>query len=167
MITQQTVRQELETLKRYIDSDGVRIPSLWSSMRMGVSIVAWMIFCSVIMSFFITQKTSETLMSVLFGGWIGFIIMLVVAKMRMLYLSLPENFVKESLLAKTFSSKVKLYYITYLILIFLFSIAGGIVYCFGSILLTVIMTFLFSLDIGRYKVAGVVEVINSYIKSRQ
>lgn len=93
--------------------------------------------------------------------------MLVVAKMRMLYLSLPENFVKESLLAKTFSSKVKLYYITYLILIFLFSIAGGIVYCFGSILLTVIMTFLFSLDIGRYKVAGVVEVINSYIKSRQ
>ncbi|EAA8036377.1 protein traS [Salmonella enterica] len=167
MITQQTVRQELETLKRYIDSGGVRIPSLWSSMRMGVSIVAWMIFCSVIMSFFITQKTSETLMSVLFGGWIGFIIMLVVAKMRMLYLSLPENFVKESLLAKTFSSKVKLYYITYLILIFLFSIAGGIVYCFGSILLTVIMTFLFSLDIGRYKVAGVVEVINSYIKSRQ
>ncbi|ATI93560.1 protein traS [Salmonella enterica] len=167
MITQQTVRQELETLKRYIDSGGVRIPSLWSSMRMGVSIVAWMIFCSVIMSFFITQKTSETLMSVLFGGWIGFIIMLVVAKMRMLYLSLPENFVKESLLAKTFSSKVKLYYITYLILIFFFSIAGGIVYCFGSILLTVIMTFLFSLDIGRYKVAGVVEVINSYIKSRQ
>ncbi|OIN35950.1 protein traS [Salmonella enterica subsp. enterica serovar Sarajane] len=167
MITQQTVRQELETLKRYIDSGGVRIPSLWSSMRMGVSIVAWMIFCSVIMSFFITQKTSETLMSVLFGGWIGFIIMLVVAKMRMLYLSLPENFVKESLLAKTFSSKVKLYYITYLILIFLFSIAGGIVYCFGSILLTAIMTFLFSLDIGRYKVAGVVEVINSYIKSRQ
>ncbi|EDL0765007.1 protein traS [Salmonella enterica] len=167
MITQQTVRQELETLKRYIDSGGVRIPSLWSSMRMGVSIVAWMIFCSVIMSFFITQKTSETLMSVLFGGWIGFIIMLVVAKMRMLYLSLPENFVKESLLAKTFYSKVKLYYITYLILIFLFSIAGGIVYCFGSILLTVIMTFLFSLDIGRYKVAGVVEVINSYIKSRQ
>lgn len=66
MITQQTVRQELETLKRYIDSGGVRIPSLWSSMRMGVSIVAWMIFCSVIMSFFITQKTSETLMSVLF-----------------------------------------------------------------------------------------------------
>ncbi|QGH05477.1 protein traS (plasmid) [Salmonella enterica subsp. enterica serovar Muenchen] len=167
MITQQTVRQELETLKRYIDSGGVRIPSLWSSMRMGVSIVAWMIFCSVIMSFFITQKTSETLMSVLFGGWIGFIIMLVVAKMRMLYLSLPENFVKESLLAKIFSSKVKLYYITYLILIFFFSIAGGIVYCFGSILLTVIMTFLFSLDIGRYKVAGVVEVINSYIKSRQ
>ncbi|EAQ4379568.1 protein traS [Salmonella enterica] len=167
MITQQIVRQELETLKRYIDSGGVRIPSLWSSMRMGVSIVAWMIFCSVIMSFFITQKTSETLMSVLFGGWIGFIIMLVVAKMRMLYLSLPENFVKESLLAKTFYSKVKLYYITYLILIFLFSIAGGIVYCFGSILLTVIMTFLFSLDIGRYKVAGVVEVINSYIKSRQ
>ncbi|EEC6814621.1 protein traS, partial [Salmonella enterica] len=102
MITQQTVRQELETLKRYIDSGGVRIPSLWSSMRMGVSIVAWMIFCPVIMSFFITQKTSETLMSVLFGGWIGFIIMLVVAKMRMLYLSLPENFVKESLLAKTF-----------------------------------------------------------------
>lgn len=134
---------------------------------MGVSIVAWMIFCPVIMSFFITQKTSETLMSVLFGGWIGFIIMLVVAKMRMLYLSLPENFVKESLLAKTFSSKVKLYYITYMILIFLFSIAGGIVYCFGSVLLTVIMTFLFSLDIGRYKVAGVVEVINSYIKSRQ
>ncbi|EAM6226096.1 protein traS [Salmonella enterica] len=167
MITQQTVRQELETLKRYIDSGGVRIPSLWSSMRMGVSIVAWMIFCPVIMSFFITQKTSETLMSVLFGGWIGFIIMLVVAKMRMLYLSLPENFVKESLLAKTFSSKVKLYYITYMILIFLFSIAGGIVYCFGSVLLTVIMTFLFSLDIGRYKVAGVVEVINSYIKSRQ
>lgn len=167
MITQQTVRQELETLKRYIDSGGVRIPSLWSSMRMGVSIVAWMIFCPVIMSFFITQKTSETLMSVLFGGWIGFIIMLVVAKMRMLYLSLPEDFVKESLLAKTFSSKVKLYYITYMILIFLFSIAGGIVYCFGSILLTVIMTFLFSLDIGRYKVAGVVEVINSYIKSRQ
>lgn len=167
MITQQTVRQELETLKRYIDSGGVRIPSLWSSMRMGVSIVAWMIFCPVIMSFFITQKTSETLMSVLFGGWIGFIIMLVVAKMRMLYLSLPENFVKESLLAKTFSSKVKLYYIAYMILIFLFSIAGGIVYCFGSVLLTVIMTFLFSLDIGRYKVAGVVEVINSYIKSRQ
>ncbi|EBT4615896.1 protein traS [Salmonella enterica] len=167
MITQQTVRQELETLKRYIDSGGVRIPSLWSSMRMGVSIVAWMIFCPVIMSFFITQKTSETLMSVLFGGWIGFIIMLVVAKMRMLYLSLPENFVKESLLAKTFSSKVKLYYITYMILIFLFSVAGGIVYCFGSVLLTVIMTFLFSLDIGRYKVAGVVEVINSYIKSRQ
>lgn len=134
---------------------------------MGVSIVAWMIFCPVIMSFFITQKTSETLMSVLFGGWIGFIIMIIVAKMRMLYLSLPENFVKESLLAKTFSSKVKLYYITYMILIFLFSIAGGIIYCFGSVLLTVIMTFLFSLDIGRYKVAGVVEVINSYIKSRQ
>ncbi|HIB1630931.1 TPA: conjugal transfer entry exclusion protein TraS [Salmonella enterica subsp. enterica serovar Muenchen] len=167
MITQQTVRQELETLKRYIESGGVRIPSLWSSMRMGVSIVAWMIFCPVIMSFLITQKTSETLMSVLFGGWIGFIIMLVVAKMRMLYLSLPENFVKESLLAKAFSSKVKLYYITYMIFIFLFSIAGGIVYCFGSVLLTVIMTFLFSLDIGRYKVAGVVEVINSYIKSRQ
>ncbi|EDU0272386.1 protein traS [Salmonella enterica subsp. enterica serovar Glostrup] len=167
MITQQTLRQELETLKRYIESGDVRIPSLWSSMRMGVSIVAWMIFCPVIMSFFITQKTSETLMSVLFGGWIGFIIMIIVAKMRMLYLSLPENFVKESLLAKTFSSKVKLYYITYMILIFLFSIAGGIIYCFGSVLLTVIMTFLFSLDIGRYKVAGVVEVINSYIKSRQ
>ncbi|EDQ5496884.1 protein traS [Salmonella enterica] len=167
MITQQTVRQELETLKRYIESGGVRIPSLWSSMRMGVSIVAWMIFCPVIMSFLITQKTSETLMSVLFGGWIGFIIMLVVAKMRMLYLSLPENFVKESLLAKAFSSKVKLYYITYMIFIFLFSIVGGIVYCFGSVLLTVIMTFLFSLDVGRYKVAGVVEVINSYIKSRQ
>lgn len=76
MITQQTVRQELETLKRYIDSGGVRIPSLWSSMRMGVSIVAWMIFCSVIMSFFITQKTSETLMSVLFCLVVGLVLLL-------------------------------------------------------------------------------------------
>ncbi|EBR8158298.1 protein traS [Salmonella enterica subsp. enterica serovar Newport] len=167
MITQQIVGQELECLKRHMESGDVRIPSLWGSIRMGVSIVVWMIVCPLIMSFFITQKTSETLMAVLFGGWIGFIIMLIVAKMRMLYLSLPEEFLKKSLLAKTFSSKVKMYYITYMILIFLFSLAGGIVYCFGSILLTVIMFFLFSLDVGRYKVAGIVEIINGYIKSRQ
>ncbi|HFW3353033.1 TPA: protein traS, partial [Salmonella enterica subsp. enterica serovar Eastbourne] len=96
MITQQIISSELEVLKKHIDSGDIRIPSLWQRLKPGLIIMVWMIFCPLLMSFLITQKVSETLTAVLAGGWLGLIIMIIVAKIRMLYLSLPENFLKTS-----------------------------------------------------------------------
>ncbi|EHV2070048.1 protein traS, partial [Salmonella enterica] len=104
MITQQIISSELEVLKKHIDSGDIRIPSLWQGLKPGLIIMAWMIFCPLLMSFLITQKASETLTAVLAGGWLGFIIMIIVAKIRMLYLSLPENFLNTSSVIGVISS---------------------------------------------------------------
>ena len=61
MITQQIISSELEVLKKHIDSGDIRIPSLWQGLKPGLIIMGWMIFCPLLMSFLITQKTSETL----------------------------------------------------------------------------------------------------------
>ena len=60
MITQQIISSELEVLKKHIDSGDIRIPSLWQGLKPGFIIMGWMIFCPLLMSFLITQKTSET-----------------------------------------------------------------------------------------------------------
>ncbi|ECZ7352919.1 protein traS, partial [Salmonella enterica] len=114
MITQQIINSELEVLKKHIDSGDIRIPSLWQGLKPGLIIMGWMIFCPLLMSFLITQKTSETLTAVLVGGWLGFIVMIIMANIRMLYLSLPEKFIKTSSVMSVISSKLKAYYIVYM-----------------------------------------------------
>ncbi|HDV1354057.1 TPA: conjugal transfer entry exclusion protein TraS, partial [Escherichia coli] len=143
MITQQIISSELEVLKKHIDSGDIRIPSLWQGLKPGLIIMGWMIFCPLLMSFLITQKTSETLTAVLAGGWLGLIILFIVARIRMLYFSLPEEFLKTSSVMRVISSKLKVYFIVYMGVIFLWSfLGGGIIYGFGAILVTVIMAFL-------------------------
>ncbi len=78
-------------------------------------------FCPLLMSFLITQKTSETLTAVLAGGWLGLIILFIVARIRMLYFSLPEEFLKTSSVMRIISSKLKVYFIVYMGIIFLWS----------------------------------------------
>ncbi len=119
------------------------------------------------MSFLITQKTSETFTAVLVGGWLGLIVMIIMANIRMLYLSLPEKFLKTSSVMSVISSKLKVYYIVYMGVVFLLSFLGFIIYGFGVILVTVIMAFLIQLDIGRYQFVGVIDAINSYVKSKK
>lgn len=57
------------------------------------------------MSFLITQKTSETLTAVLAGGWLGLIILFIVARIRMLYFSagrIPKDIIRnEGYIIKT------------------------------------------------------------------
>lgn len=65
------------------------------------------------------------------------------------------------------SSKLKIYYIVYMGIIFLLSFLGFIIYSFGVILVTVIMAFLLQLDIGRYQIVGVIDAVNSYVKSKK
>lgn len=107
MVTQQIISSELEVLKKHIESGDIRIPSLWQGLKPGLIIMGWMIFCPLLRSFLITQKTSETLTAVLAGGWLGIIILFVVARIRMLYLSLPEKFLKTSPAMRVISSKLK------------------------------------------------------------
>lgn len=85
----------------------------------------------------------------------------------MLYFSLPEEFLKTSSVMRIISSKLKMYYIVYMVIIFLWSFLGGGIYGFGAILVTVIMAFLIQLDIGRYQFVGVIDAINSYVKSKK
>ncbi|HAL0741013.1 TPA: conjugal transfer entry exclusion protein TraS [Escherichia coli] len=167
MITQQIISSELEVLKKHIDSGDIRIPSLWQGLKPGLIIMGWMIFCPLLMSFLITQKTSETLTAVLVGGWLGLIVMIILANIRMLYLSLPEKFLKTSSVMSVISSKLKTYYIVYMGFVFLLSFLGFIIYGFGVILVTVIMALLIQLDIGRYQFVGVIDTINSYVKSKK
>ncbi|HCQ4650983.1 conjugal transfer entry exclusion protein TraS [Escherichia coli] len=168
MITQQIISSELEVLKKHIDSGDIRIPSLWQGLKPGFIIMGWMIFCPLLISFLITQKTSETLTAVLAGGWLGLIILFIVARIRMLYFSLPEEFLKTSSVMRIISSKLKVYFIVYMGIIFLWSfLGGGIIYGFGAILVTVIMAFLIQLDIGRYQFVGVIDAINSYVKNKK
>ncbi|AQW76399.1 conjugal transfer entry exclusion protein TraS (plasmid) [Escherichia coli] len=167
MITQQIISSELEVLKKHIDSGDIRIPSLWQGLKPGLIIMGWMIFCPLLMSFLITQKTSETFTAVLVGGWLGLIVMIIMANIRMLYLSLPEKFLKTSSVMSVISSKLKVYYIVYMGVVFLLSFLGFIIYGFGVILVTVIMAFLIQLDIGRYQFVGVIDAINSYVKSKK
>ncbi|HHN9631336.1 TPA: conjugal transfer entry exclusion protein TraS [Escherichia coli] len=167
MITQQIISSELEVLKKHIDSGDIRIPSLWQGLKPGLIIMGWMIFCPLLMSFLITQKTSETLTAVLVGGWLGLIVMIIMANIRMLYLSLPEKFLKTSSVMSVISSKLKTYYIVYMGFVFLLSFLGFIIYGFGVILVTVIMALLIQLDIGRYQFVGVIDAINSYVKSKK
>ncbi|HGX8801908.1 TPA: protein traS, partial [Escherichia coli] len=111
---------------------------------------------------------SETLTAVLAGGWLGLIILFIVARIRMLYFSLPEEFLKTSSVMRVISSKLKVYFIVYMGVIFLWSfLGGGIIYGFGAILVTVIMAFLIQLDIGRYQFVGVIDAINSYVKNKK
>ncbi|ELD1720154.1 conjugal transfer entry exclusion protein TraS [Escherichia coli] len=167
MITQQIISSELEVLKKHIDSGDIRIPSLWQGLKPGLIIMGWMIFCPLLMSFLITQKTSETLTAVLVGGWLGLIVMIIMANIRMLYLSLPEKFLKTSSVMSVISSKLKTYYIVYMGFVFLLSFLGFVIYGFGVILVTVIMAFLVQLDIGRYQFVGVIDAINSYVKNKK
>ncbi|EHW18081.1 putative protein traS [Escherichia coli Jurua 18/11] len=86
----------------------------------------------------------------------------------MLYFSLPEEFLKTSSVMRIISSKLKVYFIVYMGIIFLWSfLGGGIIYGFGAILVTVIMAFLIQLDIGRYQFVGVIDAINSYVKNKK
>ena len=86
----------------------------------------------------------------------------------MLYFSLPEEFLKTSSVMRIISSKLKVYFIVYMgIIFFMVFLGGGIIYGFGAILVTVIMAFLIQLDIGRYQFVGVIDAINSYVKNKK
>ncbi|GJI35313.1 hypothetical protein ECZC18_53350 [Escherichia coli] len=75
-------------LKKHIDSEDINIPPLLQGIKAGFIIMGWMIFCPLLMSFLITQKTSETLTAVLAGGWLGLIILFIVANGIECYISL-------------------------------------------------------------------------------
>lgn len=171
MITNKIIQQETEELKQILKQGELEIPSMWTCLWPGLGITLWLLIC-ILLSFnsslFVRHfKGFDILGPLVFCFFMGFMITLATASARGTYLSVPSGFRQRSKLYAFFGRKIKQYAFVYMIVmggipyILLVMGIGLFSYAFIGIFITVIMGFVFSIDIGRYQLSMLSSIINT------
>ena len=171
MITNKIIQQETEELKQILRQGDLEIPSMWTCLWPGLGITLWLLLCvllSINSGLIVSaRQTFELGLPLFFCLFIGLMITLATASARGTYLSVPSDFRRKSQLYAFFGRKIKQYALVYMLVMggvpYLLLVLGiGLFpYVFISIFLTVIMGFVFSIDIGRYQLSMLSSVINA------
>ncbi|MGP0945692.1 hypothetical protein [Serratia sp. CY74737] len=172
MVTHKIVQQEAEELKDILKAGGIQIPDFWSCLWPGLLLVAWLILCP-LFSFFISgQPVSELLAATGGSAFLGMLLSFGFINTRSLYLSLPREFRATSEVLSLIRKKIRAYAATFFVLILIFSLSaaysdvGSMAYLFPLVLCTVMMGFIFNMDIGRYRLSAFTSVME-LLKSRK
>lgn len=167
MLTQQIIREEIEELKKIISNDELEIPSFWECAKPGLLIWLWLFICPLVTFNVNGSLLNDTLISVGFSSFLGFILFFWVINASGFALSIPQGFRKRSKVILMLRRKIKSYVAGYMVVVLILSFAaafsrmGPLSYGFPLILTTVFFAVIFNADISRYKLSALSEVIKS------
>lgn len=173
MLTQKIIREEVEELKKIMDSDSLTIPSLWDCMKPGVILMLWMAGCPFIAFYLSGSSPGSILIASGFSAFLGFIMLFWITNARTILLSIPASFRSESKVIIFLSKKIKKYIINFMITILILAILGaysntdGLLYLMPMMVSLVGFAFFFNADISRYKLSAFTEVIKSVLASKR
>ncbi|WP_368927294.1 hypothetical protein [Serratia marcescens] len=171
-ITHKTVQEEAKKLKSIFETGDVEIPSFWHCAWPGGLLVIWLVLWPLIAFGILSVPSEGMAIAIGFGGFLGFLVAIAIFNTRSLYLAIPSSFRSESKVFALVKNKVKYYLITFVVINFLVgclaesSKAGSFLYTFVTIAAMVILAFIFSADIGRYRLSVFTSVLE-LIKSRK
>lgn len=171
MITHKIIQQETEELKQILKQGDLEIPSMWTCLWPGLSVALWLLLCLLLSfnsSLFVRDfKGFDILVPLAFCCFIGLMITLGTANARGTYLSVPSGFRQQSQLYAFFGKKIKQYALVYIVVmgvmpyLLLFLGVGLLLYAFIGMFFTLILIFVFSIDIGRYQLSMISSIIDA------
>ncbi|PEH74473.1 conjugal transfer protein TraS [Edwardsiella tarda] len=170
MITHEKIKNETEELKAILSNGKMEIPTMWECMWPGLLFVAWLILCGII-SYAVSDYTSQMvlLMYIGGGGIIGFMILMSSSNARGLFLSVPYEFRKKSLVYNFVGFKIKCYAVSAFVLLFFMAVVCG-VFNFSWFVFLIVFTILFisvmMIDFSRYQLAAFSNVISAFKESK-
>lgn len=171
-ITHNTVKEEAEMLKSIVDSGDIKIPDFWACAWPGFTFVLWLAVWPAFTFGLFTTPSEGTLLAMGFGAFFGFIISIGIFNTRSLYLSLPEPFRKKSKVIAMINNKVMAYLSVFIVINVMAGLmsenskAGALQYLFPTVVSFCILAFIFSADIGRYRLSAFTAALE-LIKSRK
>lgn len=171
MITNKIIRQETEELKQILKQGDLEIPSMWTCLWPGLGVTLWLLLCLLLSfnsSLFIRDfKGLDVLAPLGFCLFMGLMITMATASARGTYLSVPSEFRQKSQLYAFFGKKIKQYAIVYLVVmggmpyLILVMGLGLFLYMFIGMFFTLVLIFVFSIDIGRYQLSMISSIIDA------
>lgn len=167
MLTQQIIREEIEELKKMINNGELEIPSFWACAKPGLLIWLWLFICPLVAFNVTGSMLTDTLISVGFSSFLGFILFFWVVNASGFALSIPQSFRRRSKVVSMLRGKIKGYVAGYILIILILSFAascskmGPLSYGVPLILLTIFFAVIFNADISRYKLSALSELIKS------
>lgn len=167
MLTQKIIREEVEELKNIMGSDLLTIPSLWDCMKPGIILMLWMAICPFLAFYLSGSSPGNILIASGFSAFLGFIMLFWISNIRAIFLSIPENFRKESKVVIFLNQKSRKYMISFMMTILILAFFGaysdtdGLLYLMPMMAALVGFAFFFNADISRYKLSAFTEVIKS------
>lgn len=171
MVTHKIIKDEAAQLKELMDEQ-LEIPSFFSCVKPAILMEVWMVLCPLVSFFLADQRDSELLIATGMSAFLGFLISVSIVNGRSLYLSLPVQLRESSQVLELLSKKVKSYAMVFLSLVLILSVLaansalGSMAYIIPLILFTVMMVFIFNMDIGRYRLSAFTAALE-LIKSRK
>ncbi|WP_199635029.1 hypothetical protein JEM67_00140 (plasmid) [Serratia sp. PAMC26656] len=171
MVTHKIIKDEAAQLKELMDEQ-LEIPSFFSCVKPALLLEAWMVLCPLISFFLANQSDSELLSATGMSAFLGLLISVSIVNGRSLYLSLPVQFREHSQVLVLLSKKIKNYAMVFLSLVLILSVLasnsalGSIAYIIPLTFFTVVMAFIFNMDIGRYRLSAFTSVLE-LLKSRK
>lgn len=171
-ITHKTVQAEAEALKSIIDSGDVCIPGFWDCAWPGFLLILWLTIWPAIVFGLFTAPSEGTLIAIGFSVFFGFLINFGIFNARSMYLALPLSFRQSSKIIAMIKKKA----IAYLFVFLAFNVVAGLLsdndkggalqYLFPTIVTFCILGFIFSSDIGRYRLSAFTSAME-LLKSRK
>ncbi|EOT8715789.1 conjugal transfer entry exclusion protein TraS [Escherichia coli] len=165
MITHYDIKMETQRLKAVLSNEGVNIPPLLQVIRPGVCVFLFVFLWPTFVQFLLYHDSPRySGVDVCISGMMGLILFVTITNGMMLYLSIPDKFRSESKIVICMYSKAKSYIYSFLIVFSLISFMHSFLYVFTLIVLYALFLLLYLIDISRYKLSGIVAVIQSLKK---
>lgn len=165
MITHYDIKTETQKLKDVLSVEGANIPPLLQVIKPGGYVFLWVLLWPTVVQFLLYHDSPRySGVEVCVSGMMGVILFVVITNGMMLYLSIPDKFRKESKIAIYMYSKAKSYICSFLVVFSLISFMHSFLYVFTLIVLYALFLLFYLIDISRYKLSGVVAVIESLKK---
>ncbi|MBA4823528.1 hypothetical protein H2241_21575 [Pantoea ananatis] len=173
MLTQQVIREEIEELKKLVANDELEIPHFWECAKPGFFIWLWLFVCPLIAFNMSGAILKDTVISVGFSSFLGFILFFWVINLSGYVLSIPRSFRRRSRVIVMLGKKIRNYLVAYMLIVLAlafiaaFSRVGALSYGVPLMFVTVFFAVIFNADISRYKLSALSEVIKFVSKRNE
>lgn len=167
MITSSVLADDVKELRDALSRSSFEIPSFWSCVWPGLSILIWNVMCA----YFNLKGPVHSVFDItpiVFYGVAGLMILLGTVNARTMLLSVPKNIRKQSVVYKFISKKFSIYAILYMTLVLSFTLYvrffdKGFQFQEAFIILsTISFGVLLNLDLNRYQLSILWSVINAF-----
>lgn len=172
MVTHKIVQQEASELKDLLKKGEVQIPDFFSCAWPGFVFILWLVALPLIAFGVTTGISEDEAFSSIFDAFFGFLLFFLFFNIRSLYLSMPAKFRNHSHVLGLLVRKVRVYILVVAIsnvICLTFAITanlGTLGYHVPNIFIMVVIGFIFSADIGRYRLSAFTSAME-LLKSRK
>jgi hypothetical protein len=171
MVTHMTIKSEAAQLRELM-GEHLEIPSFFLCVRPALLLELWMILCPLTSFWLAGQRESELLSATGPSAFLGILLSVSIVNGRSLYLSLPSHFRESSKVLALIRKKVETYARTFAVLVLILSLLaansalGSMAYIIPLVFCTVMLVFIFNMDIGRYRLSAFTSAME-LLKSRK